>query len=90
MLLLMKILAIAITVIGVIFLFNPKAMNGYIAFWKQGKRLFVGGIVNILLGILFLKVASQCRISGFITAMGIISLIKGIVLVVPVIQNSVL
>ncbi|MBU4313109.1 MAG: hypothetical protein KJ706_10405 [Candidatus Omnitrophica bacterium] len=57
-------------------------MKDYVAFWKQGKRLLVGGIVNILLGILFLKVASQCRIPGVITAMGIISLIKGIALVI--------
>ncbi|MBU1148144.1 MAG: DUF2065 family protein [Candidatus Omnitrophica bacterium] len=82
MLALIRLLAIAIIVMGVIFLLNPKALKSYATFWKQGKRLYVGAIINILFAVIFLSSASQCRISGVILVMGIMSLIKGIYLLV--------
>ncbi|MDP8229882.1 MAG: hypothetical protein P9L93_02135 [Candidatus Gorgyraea atricola] len=80
MLILIRLLAIVIVVMGVIFLLNPKALKSYAAFWKQGKRLYVGAVINILFAVIFLSSASQCRISGVILVMGIMSLLKGIYL----------
>ncbi|MFC1624530.1 hypothetical protein ACFL28_04385 [Candidatus Omnitrophota bacterium] len=80
MLLLVKLLGIVIVVMGVIFLLSPKMLKRYISFWKQGKRLRIGGIINILFAIVFLRVASQCRLRGVITTLGIWSLIKGLAL----------
>jgi len=82
MLILIRLLAIAIVVMGVIFLLNPKALKSYAGFWKQGKRLYVGAVINILFAIIFLSSASQCRISGVMLVMGIMSLIKGIYLLI--------
>ena len=80
MLVLIRLLAIVMVVIGVIFLLNPKSLKSYAAFWKLGKRLYVGAVINILFAIIFLSSAAQCRISGVILVMGIMSLIKGIYL----------
>ena len=69
-------------VMGVIFLINPKTFKQYISFWKKEKRLKIGGIVAILFGSIFLMAASQCRIAGIITVLGLWSIIKGIFLLI--------
>jgi len=77
MVVLVKLIAILIIAIGIVFLLNPKALKQYAAFWTQGKRIYMGGILNLLFGVLFLSVASQCRLGGVMIVMGIISLAKG-------------
>lgn len=77
MLVLVKLIAMLIIGIGVIFLLNPKTLKQYADFWVQGKRIYMGGILNLLFGVLFLSVASQCRLVGVIITMGVISLVKG-------------
>ena len=80
MIIFVKLFGIAIVVMGIIFLMNPKALKQYISFWKQEKRLRIGGIGAILFGILFLMAAPQCRLAWLITVLGIWSLIKGVLL----------
>lgn len=78
MLLLIKILGIVILVKGIILLLNPKMIKKCTGFWQQGKRISAGGALNILLGVLFLSVASAGRIPIVIAIIGIASLVKGI------------
>lgn len=80
MVILVKLFGVIIVVAGVIFLINPKALKQYISFWKQQKRLQIGGVVAILFGIIFLIAASQCRVAWLITILGIWSIIKGVLL----------
>ena len=80
MVIFVKLFGIVIVVMGIIFLINPKALKQYISFWKQEKRLRIGGVVTIPLGIIFLIAAPQCRLTGFITVLGIWCIIKGVLL----------
>ncbi len=80
MLIFVKLFGIVIVVMGIIFLINPKALKQYISFWKQEKRIRIGGILAIPFGIVFLIAAPQCRLTGFITVLGIWSIIKGVLL----------
>ncbi len=82
MVILVKFLGIFIVVFGVVYLLNPNIIKPYIAFWKKGKRLYLGGALSLLIGIIFLLAASQCRWRGFIVAFGILALVKGIWLLV--------
>ncbi|MBU3959211.1 MAG: hypothetical protein KKE91_05090 [Candidatus Omnitrophica bacterium] len=82
LLILVRLLALAILVIGVWFLINPKMMNNYAAFWKKDKRLRIGGVINLIFGIIFLMAASQCKVAIVIIIMGFIALVKGIMLFV--------
>jgi len=75
-----KLFGIVIAVMGIIFLINPKALRQYMLFWKQEKRLRIGGIGAVLFGIIFLIAAPQCRLAGLITVLGIWSIIKGALL----------
>lgn len=40
----------------------------------------MGGVLNLLIGIILLFAVSECRVSWFVTAFGILGLIKGILL----------
>jgi len=80
MLILVKLIGIVIVCFGLIFLLKPQTMKNYMSFWVTGKRIYMGALINILIGIVFLLGASQCRLVGFIIAVGIMSLLKGIIL----------
>lgn len=80
MLIFVRLFGIVIVVMGVIFLINPKVLKQYFSFWKQEKRLRIGGIGALLFGVIFLIAASQCRLAWLITALGIWSIIKGVLL----------
>jgi len=82
MVILVKLLGIIIAVFGVIYLLNPNMMKPYVAFWKKGKRLYMGAALSLLIGIILLLAASQCAVSWFVAAFGILGFIKGIVLFV--------
>ncbi|MCK4325391.1 hypothetical protein KAW55_01395 [bacterium] len=80
MLILVRLIGIVVIGMGIIFLINPKLYKQYIAFWEKGRRLYMGGILGILLGVILLLAASQCRLVGVIVALGIITLAKGILI----------
>ena len=80
MLIVVRVVGVLIVGMGVAFLLKPKLYKQYVAFWQPGKRLYLGAILAILIGVIFLLAATQCRLVGFIVALGIISLAKGIML----------
>ena len=80
MVILVKLFGIAIVVMGGIFLVKPEIMKQYIAFWRQQKSLFIGAILSLLFGVIFLLAAPQCRLTGFIIVFGIWGIIKGVLL----------
>lgn len=82
MLILVKLFGIVLVALGVIFLINPEVIKKYAAFWTKGKRIYMGGILSLLIGIIFLLVASQTRLTWFVALFGILALIKGILLFV--------
>ena len=51
-------------------------------FWRPIKRIYLGGALSLVLGIVFLLAASQCRWREFIIAFGILLLARGIFVLV--------
>jgi uncharacterized protein YjeT (DUF2065 family) len=80
MIIFVKLFGIVIVVMGIIFLANPKTLKQYLLFWKNEKNLKKGGILSIAVGIIFLIAASDCRLAGLVTVLGIWSIIKGVLL----------
>jgi len=80
MLIAVRLIGVAIVGMGVAFLLKPKLYKQYMAFWQPGKRLYLGAILAILIGVVLLLAATQCRLVGFILALGILSLVEGIML----------
>ena len=73
-----KFLGIFIVGFGVAFFINPGIIKQFMAFWMSRKRLYLGAALSLLIGIIFLLAASQCRWRGFMVAFGILSVAKGI------------
>ena len=81
MAILVKLLGIVIMAFGVIYLISPDVTKKYMTFWTKGKRIYAGGSLSFLIGIILLLAASQCRVAWYVALIGIVSLIKGIALV---------
>ena len=75
---LVMLLGIFMVGFGVAYFINPSMIKQYMAFWKSRKKLYLGGALALLIGIIFLLAAAQCRWRGFIIAFGILSVAKGI------------
>ncbi len=79
---LVKFLGIFMVGFGIAYFIKPSIIKQYMAFWKNKKRLSIGGASALLIGIIFLLAAPQCRWEGFIIAFGILSVAKGVWLLV--------
>ena len=79
---LVKLMGILMVGLGAVYLLDPARMTKIMGFWVKGKRVYLGGLLNFLIGIVFLLAASRCVFSWFVAALGIVSLIKGILLFV--------
>lgn len=77
---LIKLLGIVIVILTVTFMTKPAMIKKYIAFWTKDKRVYVGAVISILFGIMFLRAASACTISWVIFLIGIWALVKGVIL----------
>lgn len=82
MLVLVKLIGIYLVVMGIILLLNPKVLKACTDFWGQRKRIYVGGIISFLIGVILLLVATQGRSPGVIIVFGVLALIKGILLLI--------
>lgn len=79
---LVKFLGIFMVGFGVAYFITPGIIKKYMAFWQKQKRLYLGAALAVLMGMLLLVAAAQCRWRGFIIAFGILSLAKGIWLLI--------
>lgn len=77
---LVRMLGFVVVILGAIYVWKPETIKNMIKFWLKGKRIYVGGIINIFFSIIFLLVALKCRMPLIIAILGILSLIKGIVI----------
>ncbi len=80
MIMLVKLLGIVIVILTVTFIVKPEIMKQYMAFWKDKKKLYMGGGISILLGILLLLAAPQCTLPLVVTIVGIWAVVKGILI----------
>lgn len=80
MIILAKLIGFVIVTMGLIIALNPDTFKAVINFWKQGKNLYVAGAMRLAFGVIFIMVAPECRLSWFISVMGILMIIGGIVL----------
>jgi len=77
-----KFLGIFMVAMGTVYLVKPATMKKYLRFWMKGKRIYWGGLLSIAAAIIFFLAASKCTMSWFIILIGIISLIKGILILI--------
>ena len=76
-----KFLGIFVVGFGVAYFVKPDIIKPYMAFWRKRKRLYLGGILSLVMGTVLLLAALQCMWRGFVAAFGILAIAKGIWLV---------
>jgi len=73
-----KTIGILIIILGSACLLNPTFIINQVTYFKQGKRIYLGAALNILIGALLLMNASQSKLMAVVVVLGILSLLKGI------------
>src|SRR3989338_11083129 len=77
---LVKLVGMVIPAWGVIFLMKPDQIKKTLRFWIEENHLYLGALLNILIGIIFLITAPRCDITWIVVIFGILSLVKGLLL----------
>ncbi|MDD2679310.1 MAG: hypothetical protein PHO03_00705 [Candidatus Omnitrophica bacterium] len=80
MTLLIKIIGTLVTGMGIIILCNPHAARRMMAFWRQGKNIYIGGSLRLLLGALFLYYAPRARVPQVLSVLGVLALLGGLLI----------
>ena len=75
-------LGIVIVVVGIVYLLRPDVMKWLIEFLKQGKRIYLAGLIRLALAVIFLLRAGspECEIRWVIAVFGILFLIGGLLI----------
>ncbi len=79
---LVKGIGIIITCAGVMVLFVPATAKRMLSFWRRGRMLYLGGLVRIALGVVFLLDARQARAPALMAGLGVFAIIAGMLLFV--------
>ncbi len=75
---LIKMFGMFMAIAGIVFILSPKVIKKFIAFLKEGKKLYAVGICRFLVGVILLLAAPQCRWNWFIAILGILIIIGSI------------
>lgn len=80
---LVKLIGIILVAKGAIFLTKVSLLKKVIKICISKNYIYFGGLLSIVVGVLFLIAASSCRAFWLIILLGIISIIKGVVIFTP-------
>jgi len=73
-----KIIGIVIVLLAAFFLIKPDIIKHVLEFFKQGKRLYIAGLIRLVLAVVFLLAARECDLTWVIVVFGILFLISGL------------
>ena len=75
-----KIVGIVIVFAAVMYLLKPDIMKKLMEFFKQGKRIYLIGLIRFALAVILLLGAGQCRFAWVIILLGILFIISGLLI----------
>ncbi len=78
MLVLVRLFALICIGIGIVFAFDPKKVKGVIAYFEEGKKLYMVGVIRLAIATILLLTASQSMLTGIVAGIGILFLIGGV------------
>ena len=80
MLFVISFIAIFIAAMGLGFMLNPGMLKQVVAFFGKGKRIYLAGILRLLIGVTLLTAALECQRPMVIIVFGILFIIGGVVI----------
>ena len=75
---LVKIIVVLMVLVAVLFLSKPDIARRMMQFLKQGKRFYIAAVLRLVLAIIFLLAAGQCRHPRIVGVFGVIFLLSGL------------
>ena len=75
-----QIIGILIILMAVAYFLKPALMKSILEFLKQGKRLYLAGIIRFVLAIIFFLAARECDVTWAIITFGILFLLGGLLI----------
>ena len=75
-----KIVGIVIVCVAIVYLLKPNVMKWLMEFFKQGKRIYIAGLIRFVLAVVFLLGARECDITWVIVTLGILFIISGLLI----------
>jgi len=70
-----KIIGVVLVLLGVLYTARPEIIKKMIAFFTKGKRIYIAGLIRLVLAIVFLIASGQSRIPAVIITLGILFLL---------------
>ena len=77
-----KIIGAVLVLLAVLYLIKPDATKAIIGFFKKGKRMYIAGLIRLVLAVIFLLAARECHIPAVIIVLGILFLLGGLLIFV--------
>ena len=74
----LRVFAIFYVFIGVVYVIKPSSIKAYIRFWATQPRFYLGGVIALCLGVIFLRAAVQCHWPKLISLFGAMAVTKGL------------
>jgi hypothetical protein len=80
MLILAQLIGATAVIMGITFLASLTTLKGFIQFWQGGERLYLAGLIRILIGIFLVMAAAQCKIPLAVSLLGCLCLVGGMII----------
>ena len=85
---LVKLIGIFMASMGITVILNPNVMKKMISYWRQGKRIYIGGLLRAVFGTIFLLSVLQARLPEVIYVLGILFLITALIIFIMGLEKA--
>ncbi len=79
MVLIVKLIAIALVIYGIVLVLRPEVLKKALGFVKEGNNYYVAGVIKAGLGLILVLAGGACSIPGVIRVLGALMFIGGVV-----------
>jgi ABC-type xylose transport system permease subunit len=80
MFILAKLIGIVIIIAGAIFLISPNTGKKHMDFCLKGKKLYLGGLLRIIMGVILILASQKSRIPSIVVILGCLVVLKGMLI----------
>ncbi len=82
MIFLVKVISVLLMALGILFVVKPELIKKVLAFFQEGKRLYLAGTVRVVIGGVLLFAAAEARVIGAMVILGLLFVTAGILIFV--------
>jgi uncharacterized protein YjeT (DUF2065 family) len=77
-----RAIGLVFVLVGVLYFLKPAGPKWLLGFFKKGNRLYIVGLLRLMLAVVFLLAARECKIPWVIMTFGILFIVSGLIIFV--------